>query len=269
MPTSPATGTILFTRECEEPGIYAIEVDGSNERRIIKKTGSREAAWSPDGTQIAFQALTCDPCTTEDTSDLYLLNIADSTQIKLLGDSHPYRRPSWSPDGTHIAFSNGAVYTLDMSSSAKTRLHTGVAPAWSPDGTRIAFVALGQDEEIPPQIFVMHADGSHVTQITQNKYFNAEPHWSPDGSRIVFFSDRDGNIDVYVMHADGSNEMRLTDDPATDYFPVWSPDGSRIAFSSDRNGNLDIYIMNDVDGSQVTRLTDNESASDYVSDWRP
>jgi tricorn protease len=47
-----------------------------------------------------------------------------------------------------------------------------------------------------------------------------------------------------------------------------SPDGSRIAFASDRgDGNLDLYVMK-ADGSDATRLTNNE-VYDSPSDWSP
>ena len=130
-PNAPASGTILFTRECAIPGIYAIEANGSNERQVIEKDGSREASWSPDGKHIAFQALTC--CTEQATSDVYILDTTESTEVKLTNGQHPYNSPSWSPDGENIAFSNGSVYTMGLNDFAPKRLHPGVAPAWSPD----------------------------------------------------------------------------------------------------------------------------------------
>ena len=131
---------------------------------------------------------------------------------------------------------------------------------------RIAFGS-DRDERSNNDIYVMNADGSGVTRLTDNPGLDDNPSWSPDGGRIAFHSDRDGNYDIYVMKADGSGVTRLTDNPAHDSSPRWSPVGGRIAFESERDGNWETYVMN-VDGSGVTRLTDNP-AIDWSPSWSP
>ena len=84
------------------------------------------------------------------------------------------------------------------------------------NGRRIAY-----DSGI--EIYVMNADGSGQTNLTNNSALDGGPSWSPDGSRIAFVSARDGNPEIYVMNADGSGLTRLTDNPALDIGPVWSP----------------------------------------------
>ena len=72
---------------------------------------------------------------------------------------------------------------------------------------------------------------------------------------------------------DGSDMTRLTDnEEADDIEPSWSPDGEKIAFNrvfSPEDEEVDdgqIFVMNADDGSDVTRLTDNDD-DDREPDW--
>jgi len=98
-----------------------------------------------------------------------------------------------------------------------------VAPTMSTTpaaGSRIAFESVRDGNG---EIYVMDADGSNQTRLTNNPADDGSPAWSPDGSRIAFYSDRDGNYEIYVMDADGSNQTRITNNPAGDAFLDWSP----------------------------------------------
>src|SRR5207247_8008882 len=107
----------------------------------------------------------------------------------------------------------------------------------------IAFLSAREGNQ---DIYVMNADGSGVSRLTNTPATDIDPAWSPDGRRIAFASDGDGThriYDIYVMNADGSGVTRLTNDPVTAWGPAWSPDGTKIAFESYRDGNGEIYVM--------------------------
>ena len=130
---------------------------------------------------------------------------------------------------------------------------------------RIAFVSGGE-------IYVMNADGSGQTNLTNNTAWDSSPAWSPDGSKIAFVSSRDGNDEIYVVNADGSGVTRLTynNERDFDWAPSWSPDGSKIAFTfcclDDKKG---IYVMN-ADGSGVTKLIQwGWGTFDFGPSWSP
>ena len=122
----------------------------------------------------------------------------------------------------------------------------------------------GPDQDI----WIMNADGSRATQLTENTGIDdGSPRWSPDGQRIVFHSTRDGDYEVYIMNADGSGVARLTDNASGDLVPAWSPDGKKLVFVSDRDGDLEIFTMN-ADGTGVSQLTHN-ACTEYNPAWSP
>ena len=168
--------------------------------------------------------------------------------------------------GIPIEFDN-SIYTGGKTLARSTYLYIGTPPP-----VRILFTS-NRDDPDPDDdddienIYVMNADGSGLSQLTDNSADDFLPSWSPDGRRIAFTSNRDRGWEIYVMNADGSGRTRLTDNSASNFSPSWSPDGRRIAFYSYRDGNSEIYVMN-ADGSGQTRLTDNE-ARDSSPRWSP
>src|SRR5215208_2915510 len=122
---------------------------------------------------------------------------------------------------------------------------------------KIAFTRyLGNNSEI----YVMNADGSNQTNLTNNLAVDGDAAISPDGKKIAFRrTEPDGDREIYVMNANGSNQSNLTNNSVVDFEPTFSPDGKKIAFMSQRDflsGGYDIYVMNS-DGSNTIRLTTN------------
>src|SRR5918997_74455 len=187
-----------------------------------------QSDWSPDGQSIAFRrgpnasqrlgVWRMDP----DGAGRQLVAHVPGEQLY----------PSYSPDMTKIAFTipitatDRAIFTMNPDGSELSKVFDvpdayDSAPAWSPDGRQIAFES---DHDGDMEIYVMHADGSNVHQLTDNGIHDEGPVWSPDGLRITFTSgpeDLDG--DIWVMDADGSNRMQLTNIPGRDEPPDWQP----------------------------------------------
>jgi Tol biopolymer transport system component len=136
-----------------------------------------------------------------------------------------------------------------------------------PEGTseeRVAFVS-DREGNWDWEIYVMNADGTGLTNLTDNPALDFNPVWSPDRTKIAFerfesCDDPDLNT-IYIASADGSDERRLTE--GWSHLPAWSPDGKRIAFA----GNGDLYVIN-VDGNGQRRLTSGGGLHDYPS-WSP
>ena len=163
--------------------------------------------------------------------------------------------PTWTPSQTvtpkviptRIAFAdilNGkdlAISTIYSDGSQLTRL-TGDGmsvsnPVWSPDGNEIAFMGclggdLGMDcpQDEPYDIYIVHPDGTGLTNLTKTSVRGKYPSWSPDG-RIAFSSLVSGKEQIYIMNGDGTGVKQVTDGETTDREPYWSPDGKWLAYS--------------------------------------
>ena len=135
--------------------------------------------------------------------------------------------------------------------------------AFAGDSGKIVFVRRPNASSQEIDIWMMDADGSHQTKLTNSPGEDSYPAWSPDGAQIAFTSVRDGHNarEIYVMNADGSNQRNLTNNPAADdAFPAWSPNGRQIAF----NGSGGLTIMK-ADGSHPTVVPSNV----YWPTWSP
>jgi len=160
------------------------------------------AAWSPDGSRIAFNSTGGPPISGPtggliSTSGLYVIN-ADGSAVTQVADLAP---------------------------------DINAAPAWSPDGRTLLVVGFDGTLGRSNQVVAVAADGSGTTNLTRSGEPEYEAAWSPDGTRIAFIrASGDAETDLYVMNADGSGQARL---PSTDLLerrPAWSPDGTKVAF---------------------------------------
>jgi TolB protein len=127
-------------------------------------------------------------------------------------------------------------------------------PAISPDGSRVAFVST-RDGNL--EIYVMDADGTNLTRVTNDPQPDGRPAFTPDGLGLVFQAQRMVNgkpfLEIYSAALDGSGLKALTTD-SLNQTPTVSPDGATIAFASTRNKNADIWLMSR-DGSNPRNFT--------------
>ena len=88
-----ATGYVFFTTD-----IYVINANGSGLVQLTSTGHESSAAWSPDGSKIAFQS------TRDGNSEIYVMRADGSGIARLIHRAANDYDPAWSPDGTQIAF---------------------------------------------------------------------------------------------------------------------------------------------------------------------
>lgn len=124
-----------------------------------------------------------------------------------------------------------------------------------PTGT-IAFQA---SRDGNPEIYIMNADGTGQSNLSNDEETDLEASWSSDGSLLAFSSFRGGTQNVWVMGADGSDPVQLTDTLALDGGPTWSPDGTKIAFYTFRSQRQGLLWVMGADGSDPTPLLSSQT----------
>jgi TolB protein len=117
----------------------------------------------------------------------------------------------------------------------------------SPPTGNIAFVS---DRDGNQEIYVMSADGTGQTNLTNDPADDKEPWWSPDGTQLAFQSFRAGPPNIFLMNADGSDVLQFTDTPAVEGGLRWSSDGSKVAFYSFRSQSQGLLWVANADGSE-------------------
>src|SRR6266568_7562655 len=174
------------------------------------------------------------------------------------GDSELYRVAA---DGTGMRDVSRAPAAQDLD------------PSWNPTGTLIAYARKTTGSQVPPDIWVMFADGSGRTRLTTDSVPERQPAWSPDGSHIAYARAPGGNFGgfhIWVMGAGGSFPHQVTNpwNQASDPDPAWSPDGTRIAFvRSKPDAFPELYVVN-ADGTGLQRLTTNGWIEGHPA-WSP
>jgi D-alanyl-D-alanine carboxypeptidase len=195
---SPDGKTIVFLRSAD---IYVMSADGSRQRNLTHNTASDvDPAWSPDGRRIAFARKITFVGGVGGNFEIFVMNADGSGQRRLMRGPARDDAPAWSPDGRTIVFESrgvsgggghswrrfavavvnangsGQPRALSVGEPVKDRTPRAPRPLWSPDGRMIAYLGRRHGTY---DVYVMNADGSGLTNVTQSRANESSFAWSP------------------------------------------------------------------------------------------
>jgi Tol biopolymer transport system component len=170
---SPDGRTIVFDRMGGGPHIWAMDVDGSDQRQLTRGPNEEwDPVFAPNGRRIVY-ASNADHDARSDHSDIWAMGAGGSHQRVLVDGVRDEDEPDVSPSGRLIVFSSNRAHG--------------------------------------PNLFIARANGRRVRAVTHSKgdcfrgrcYLS--PAFSPDGRHIASTAGGRYSVSLTVMKLDGSN----------------------------------------------------------------
>ncbi len=277
------------------PALWRLSTIGGNPRKLSEE--GREAAVSPDGSQIAFLKGGIN------SQEVWLMSADGQQSRKIAGEiGDLFRSPVWSADGKEIGFLRGVYHPgeygvvpqieiLDLRTNERTvvlsHARLGGAMAWA--NGQIIYVL---DEPPPSQ------DDSNVwavkidprtrkpfgagTRLTSGPGQVQSLSGAADGKRLAYVK-QSLQQDVYVARFDANGTKLqtprlMTLDERQDLPWAWTPDSKQVLFGSDRDGSFHIFkqapdqitpelLVGGKEQSMLPRLTPDGKDIVYLQYW--
>jgi len=278
-PAFSSNGSLIAYHSRKRGGIWIIPITGGTAKQLTE-FGSHPA-WSPDGSQIAFQsgsaiAIGFNDSNAQPPSTLWLVSAEGGEPRQLTDVGNPvggHGAPSWSPDGKRIAFDSSdyatyVVWSVSLQSGDLKKLSgkfkSATDAAYAPDGKSVYFITdLGgalqkvnvseTGDVIGEPVKILDVSGSRIRQVSI----------SGNGKRIAYSAlSTSGDIWSTAISSSGNktsdHAIQLTQGKNTrNSTPAFSPDGKRIAYVVFSVGaEFQVWVM-DADGNHKKQLTEN------------
>ena len=254
--------TMLYTRA---ESLFIGGMDGAWESFLTAAAGLHSAAWSPDGSRVAFvrgNAIYIGSGTIGNwaPSSIWTVGIRGGQAVRVTADSGGafHESPAWLPDGRHLLLVSNVggprdVYIANVGTGGRprgglSRLTTGLEAhtvSVARDGKVVAY----SRANVRMNLYSLPAPATGSVSIrsaipvTTGNQLVVTGDLSPDGRWLTFDSNIEGTSNIYVMPAGGGEARRLTHSPGEHWAPSFSPDGREIVFYATRFGTRDVFLI--------------------------
>ena len=173
--------------------VFTVPIEKGPTRNLTRSSGAhdRDAAWSPDGKQIAYIS----DASGED--EIWVIDQAGKGEARKVSSGHEaqLRQPLWSPDSKRIAFSDkdGKLFVVTVADGAEVE----VADDIYGQHLRLRVVARQRPPRLQPQqrdrrLAALHLEraGGEPRQVTSDLFDSYAPVWGTEGDYLFFISER-------------------------------------------------------------------------------
>jgi len=190
---------------------------------------------SPDGARVAVDRVD------DGSSDIWILDLARGTDMKLTTDAFVESNPLWTPDGAAVVYglNSGGQFGLHWRSADGTGsvdqllsvdgTIAAVGPTgWSADGATLVYWVVRGTSDI--EMLSIAGDGSRVPLLA-TEFSEQGPAVSPNGAWMAYESDESGQLEIYVQRfPELGGRVSVSTDGGRQ--PLWSRDGQELFYRS-------------------------------------
>jgi TolB protein len=186
--------------------LHIVNVASSSVRYTVENTYVGDPSWSPDSVNVIFAS-----------RDLRIQEL--NTKTGLLRELEfdmdaDFAPPQWTPDGDSILFrvfsQPHGIYIGDVNTGATRQLaqiDANSSPQWSPDGRRIAVIGIVANTH---DLFALNADGSNLTNVTNDTQEETNFTWLPNSEDIIYATKySSGGSSLYRVNVSRGRQSRL------------------------------------------------------------
>lgn len=248
-----------------ESGLFTIESNGLNTKKINNFTDCFSPNWTPDGKSIIYLKVRSDP---------YEIFIMDSTGMneQKIADGNEF---VISPNGNRICYIffdkqeiSWEVYSCNIDGSNKVKLTNTKRQKfrlyWSPINPEIVFTENDNISGTYENIYRINTDTGLLDTLATDYELPLVSDWSKDGNNILFGGN---HAEVFKINLLSKQITQLTNAFMRDENARFSSDGRKILFESGRESKTQVYLMNS-DGTNQHKVSKYVNGSGFPQ-WSP
>ena len=214
--------------------LWIVPPGGGTARSITPNIKSvQRPRWSPDGSEIAYQAVSHGP------QGIWVYDFATRQSRRISSGTSFDMHPAWHPDGERLVYASDAsgegldLWEVDLPSGLHWRLSDlpgdETDAAWSSDGRDLVYI----HRQGGQWSLILRRHGLPEETLVSTSDRLAGPSWRPDGSLITYVRKMEtgSTIDMVILAQPRLIRPYVTGE-AIDLAPASWPDRHRILYTA-------------------------------------